>query len=1023
MNRVKNTIQNVVKQTLNEYLDKNYMVPLRSFMNMDESDQAWECAARMPWLFMEFIDSNEDIYETIQTMIVEEKVPEDIFEWEDYEAAEKLSEFFKTDLRPYCEDFIEYCTNHGETDVPLFCAADFRREVHNEWLVHMTSSDNIPSLYKEGFTYGVDIDNLAYTPAIGTTNYKYGPGYNFAFYAEEASVAEKSGYGDCAILFQASGVEIYHWGDQQHQIIFYGPSARNLMFLFQDDGTNMWYVDSEITGRRLVEFDNLEFLVTWCINNFAQYYQHLVGRTNQRVRMERNYNKRQDKKVAEGIFSKYCELLFEAKATADEVWQKYYSDIDRNVFNAAVAADPTAKGGGIGKYTKWILNLAKRGQWKPGDSHETRDCLERFAKIGSKLEKKDIQQYKSVAELYQTLQDASGVKTRSETRNEGSEKVYEDDDWMIIHPMTQEAAVLYGKGTQWCTAATEYNNQFNYYNEKGPLYIIISKKYPAKKWQFHTESDSFMDVNDHRITTVNDLTQYGDTSELFDFITTNLDTKLQFFPKRRIDRANQRMANGEKLEDIFDKIENCGEGMRRVIMNGKVNYLNQDNQYISETWFDKGCDFAGGFAFVVYPDDEDDFVYSHDAGDYIHAEEGTLSKNEYDYYDDNIQSGNYINHQGYPLYNYDDDFGNIIEGDNFDKNIEGYALVQMDYDLGNGTCNILSKDGNLMLPPLYDYIKPISPNMIIVRRQSSVDDDIEGYTLVDINGRNLIGDPQSPESYFDSMDAFGESGMIKAGRSGGYVAINDNGQLINNTVFGEILGFRNGVCLVELNDRWNYMDTQGNLLFGDVKNIRRWPLNATQFSEGIAAIMPSDGKGVMFIGRDGRPLTNKRFNPPVSYFMNGFCIVTGDDELKYIINNKFETVSPGFVTIADPSQRRTGFNEGVVFVGNDKNYMNCMFALYSFKRGMYLTDYIFDMTSDFAPHQQNRPINGKYGITDLMAETKLSDISQTYLVDLNGNVYTKMTGELVKNGLTAQSQPQPKNVAEGIFAKYNCLIK
>lgn len=305
-NRVKKT----VKCYLKEYLDKNYMMPLKKFLHMDDSEKAFECAARLPWLFIDFIQDNENVFDTIEALIQEEKVPEDILDWPDYESAEYLSQYFKTALKPYCDDFIQYCLAHGDTEIPLFCVSDFRKEIHNEWLVHMTSSENIPGLHKEGFSYGVGMDELAYTPARGTTDYKYGDGYNFAFEASDADVAETSGYGDCAILFQASGVEIYHWGDNQYQVIFYGPSARNLIFLFKDNENGNWYVDSEITGYRLVEFEKLDFLVKWCISNFPQYHNHLVGWTNQRRKFERNVDKRKEqqyKKVSEGIFSKYLE--------------------------------------------------------------------------------------------------------------------------------------------------------------------------------------------------------------------------------------------------------------------------------------------------------------------------------------------------------------------------------------------------------------------------------------------------------------------------------------------------------------------------------------------------------------------------------------------------------------------------------------------------------------------------------------------------------------------------------------------
>ena len=77
-------------------------------------------------------------------------------------------------------------------------------------------------------------------------------------------------------------------------------------------------------------------------------------------------------------------LLSEAKMSLEDVYNKYYSDIDKNIFLAAVNADPTSKRTddgniiGIGKYVKWILKLVKQGKWKPGDSVETIDFLGLF---------------------------------------------------------------------------------------------------------------------------------------------------------------------------------------------------------------------------------------------------------------------------------------------------------------------------------------------------------------------------------------------------------------------------------------------------------------------------------------------------------------------------------------------------------------------------------------------------------------------------------------------------------------------
>ena len=81
---------------------------------------------------------------------------------------------------------------------------------------------------------------------------------------------------------------------------------------------------------------------------------------------------------------------------------------------------------------------------------------------------------------------------------EGAEKVYEDKQWIIIIPHTKEASCYYGKNTQWCTAADKSNNQFDYYNQQGPLFINIDK-INNTKYQFHFETNSFMNEHDEPI--------------------------------------------------------------------------------------------------------------------------------------------------------------------------------------------------------------------------------------------------------------------------------------------------------------------------------------------------------------------------------------------------------------------------------------------------------------------------------------------------------------------------------------------
>ena len=285
-------------------------------------------------------------------------------------------------------------------------------------------------------------------------------------------------------------------------------------------------------------------------------------------------------------------LLLEA-LTPDEIYNKYYSTIDRNIFDVAIAADPTSYNQQgeickVGGYVKWILNLYQNGSWKPGDSVETKDLLNKFNKLKSKLpvEQRDIKIYSSVRELYDILQPYLGTKSRSEIKQE-AEKVYEDNEWLIIIPHTEEAACYYGANTKWCTASTESDNMFDYYNNQGPLYINIYKP-TNSKFQFHFESSSFMDENDEEIQpnelpwTEGALAYYKSINKevylIFDWIDdfdsngiamVKLNGKYYFFTLdgQLLDYNTQQPLSQEQVQELFQQQQQIAEMVNRLVRN------------------------------------------------------------------------------------------------------------------------------------------------------------------------------------------------------------------------------------------------------------------------------------------------------------------------------------------------------------------------------------------------------------------------------------------------------------------------
>ena len=199
----------------------------------------------------------------------------------------------------------------------------------------------------------------------------------------------------------------------------------------------------------------------------------------------------------ENIFQR----LFLTEATTEEIYQKYYTDIPYQTYCRILLLDPTYNNGRMGRYTKWLLNIYRKGTFKEGDFNEAIQLLPIYDRYKNVVPVRDIMTLNSMGELYRVVEPyMAGDKATSKSDaarkiKNGAEKVYDDNQWAIVIPHTKEAAILYGKHTKWCTAAEESGNMFYYYNNKGSLYVNIDKV-NGRKYQFHFETGQFMDEQD-----------------------------------------------------------------------------------------------------------------------------------------------------------------------------------------------------------------------------------------------------------------------------------------------------------------------------------------------------------------------------------------------------------------------------------------------------------------------------------------------------------------------------------------------
>ena len=340
-----------------------------------------------------------------------------------------------------------------------------------------------------------------------------------------------------------------------------------------------------------------------------------------------------------------------------DAYNQYYKGLvdkenqekDLSTYNTIVRLDPTfiENTENLGQYTKWIFrkdNLAwilnniktRRGE----DLYKIKESLTLFEKAkrtnNLPIDKKDINKF-NIDTLFNLTFELQNQNLQSNTEKEkeikeGAKKVFENDEWAIIVPDTEEAACYYGKGTKWCTAGNT-NNQFDYYNRQGTLYILINKQDPSEKFQFHFESSQFMDVMDRQIN-ISDF--FNDNSEVYDFFS-------NVIPNLEFTMCEKALENGntESFDDFYTR-NFTDEQKRRLIVAAFEGDNNSDNYYT----------VSHVLNYLNYEGMEEDFKR-----DFIYGFETSI-ENRYD--DENYDALMFLNYLGgINENNYDDIFRQV----------------------------------------------------------------------------------------------------------------------------------------------------------------------------------------------------------------------------------------------------------------------------------------------------------------------------------------------------------------------------
>jgi hypothetical protein len=260
------------------------------------------------------------------------------------------------------------------------------------------------------------------------------------------------------------------------------------------------------------------------------------------------------------------ELLLEL--SGKEIYQKYYSKIPYETFLDVVIADPKTKIDStgellsLGKYAKMLLSFYLKGTLKDEDLVKAEEYLGYVYSHNVAL---DINKLTSLGEIYELIKQyiIEDKKTLEEVLKALPENEYNllfnGDEWIIYQPKTERASCYLGYNTEWCTTWGPFSlnpkhkdrsNRFQSYSKDGPLYIMINKKNPDYKFQFHFESNQYMDKDDQRINTKEFLKDEKNV-EIFKF----------FFPSFYGDVSK------EQIDLEFKRIDLLPDGWAMLLIN------------------------------------------------------------------------------------------------------------------------------------------------------------------------------------------------------------------------------------------------------------------------------------------------------------------------------------------------------------------------------------------------------------------------------------------------------------------------
>jgi hypothetical protein len=191
--------------------------------------------------------------------------------------------------------------------------------------------------------------------------------------------------------------------------------------------------------------------------------------------------------------------------------KEQHPELNITIVDMLAAVDPTD----TYKYTEFLIKMFKKsftgnekenialtlGTDLVGDKYSKNlNEFEEHVKA-NRIQKKDISQYTSFDEIKEQVKMAEEIVKQKELEKQ-IEKLFEDDEYLVLIPLTKESNQTYGSNTKWCTTM-EHGGYWEKYSENYKIIFVLNKqtgnKIAISKGNYNNEGVKVWDQKDNEV--------------------------------------------------------------------------------------------------------------------------------------------------------------------------------------------------------------------------------------------------------------------------------------------------------------------------------------------------------------------------------------------------------------------------------------------------------------------------------------------------------------------------------------------